>query len=128
VPAARCGDVLWLFDGTARDAPKARMFVCLDPEQGWCARIVSRPPRHEPVAISRNDHPFLDHDSYIETGIPIEFLEDELADAIAAGRRVGRISADAARSIVAAWQRARVTPPYARDAVIRRVKEEFGIA
>ncbi len=104
------------------------MFVCLDPEQGWCARIVSRPPRHEPVAVSRNDHPFLDHDSYIETGIPIEFLEDELADAIAAGRRVGRISADAARSIVAAWERARVTPPYARDAVIRRVKEEFGIA
>ncbi len=104
------------------------MFVCLDPEQGWCARIVSRRPRHEPVAIARNDHPFLDHDSYIETGIPVEFYEGELEDAVTEGRLVGQISPDTARRIIAAWERAKVTPPHARDPVISRLKEEFGIA
>lgn len=128
MPAPRCGDVLWLFDGTARGESKMRMFVCLDPEQGWCARIVSRQPRHDPVAIGRSDHPFLDHDSFIETGMPVEFYEGELEDAVADGRLAGRISADAARRIVAAWERAKVTPPYARDAVVKRVKDEFGIA
>jgi hypothetical protein len=37
LPKGRCGDVLWLFDGTARGESKLQMFVCLDPEQGWCA-------------------------------------------------------------------------------------------
>ena len=124
----RCGDVLWLFDGTASSERKDRMFVCLDPEQGWCARIVSKRPRHEPVAIGRRDHPFLYHDSYIETGMPVDFLESEFEDAVADGRRVGRISAAVARRIVLAWERADVAPPQARDAVVKRVKEEFGIA
>ena len=78
--------------------------------------------------MARNDHPFLHHDSYIETGIPVEFYEDELENAVSEGRLVGRISPDTARRIIAAWERAKVTPPYARDPVIRRLKEEFGIA
>ncbi len=88
---------------------------------------MSRRPRHEPVAISRDDHPFLTHDSYIETGMPIEFYEGEFEDALSEGHFAGRISADVARRIVAAWERAKVTPPYARDTVIKRMKEEFGI-
>jgi hypothetical protein len=118
-----CGDVIWLYDATAARDAKTRMFVCLDPEQGWCARIVTRRPRHHPVLIRKSDHPFLDHDSYVETGMPVEFLDDDLATAGCAGR----ISGAVARSIVEAWQRSDVTPEEARDSVILRLKLEFGI-
>ena len=121
---ARCGDVLVLYDATAARQPKARMFVCLDPEQGWCARIVTRQPRRHPVMMDPRDHPFLDHHSYIETGMPVEFLDDELESS----RSVGRISASVAHRIVEAWQRSEVVPPQARDAVIARVRSEFKIA
>ncbi len=120
---ARCGDVLWLFDGTAVRDRKMRMFVCLDPTQGWCARIVTRPPRHEPVLMERRDHRFLRHDSYVETGTPVEFGDDEIEE----GRLAGRISADLARRMITAWERAEVAPPHARDAVIGHLREEFGI-
>jgi hypothetical protein len=79
------------------------------------------------VAISRDDHPFLDHDSYVETGMPVEFYEGEFEDAVSEGRLIGRISPDAARRIIAAWERAKVTPPYARDAVVERAPLAFCI-
>jgi hypothetical protein len=118
-----CGDVIWLYDATASRDTKTRMFVCLDPEQGWCARIITRRPRHHPVLIGKSDHPFLDHDSYIETGMPVEFLDDDLATAQCAGRILDAV----ARSIIDAWQRSEVTPEEARDAVIMRIKSQFEI-
>ncbi len=79
------------------------------------------------MPVRKNDHPFLDHDGYIETGIPVEFYEGEFENAISEGRLAGKISADVARAIVSAWERAKVTPPDAREAVVKRIKEEFGL-
>jgi hypothetical protein len=120
---ARCGDVMWLYDATAARDPKLRMFVCLDPAQGWCARVLSREPRHGGVPIAAAEYSFLSRDSYIETGMPIEMLEDEINQ----GRRAGQISTTTAQRIVAAWERSLVTPPCARDAVITELKSTFGI-
>jgi hypothetical protein len=122
-----CGDVLWLFDGTAAGATKERMFVCLDPENGWFARIVTRQPRRDPVQLTIAAHPFLDHDSFVETGIPVEFYEGEIEEAVDRGRNVGRISIEAARRVMIAWQGAEVTPPQARDVIVRRLRETFGL-
>jgi hypothetical protein len=124
---ARVGDVLWLYDDTAARERKRRMFVCLDPERGWFARIVSDPPRHaksdDYVPVMRADHAFLDHDSFVETGREVDFGEDEFESI----RPVGRISASCARRNIDAWQKSRVAPVEVRDVVVARLTSEFGI-
>jgi hypothetical protein len=120
----RCGDVLVLFDSTAAHQVKDRMFVCVDPVEGWFARIVTREPRHYPVKITVADHPFLDHDSYIETGIPAQYQDDEIEEAEQAGIR-GRISEATAKRMLTAWEEAEVTPPLIRDAVLRHLRETY---
>jgi hypothetical protein len=120
----RCGDVVRLFDATAAGDAKDRMFVCLDPVNGWFARIVTREPRHHPVRLRATDHDFLDHDSHIETGIPVQFYDDDLQEAEATGP-VGRISPEMATRMLDAWQRAEVTPPVVRDLVVRQLRETY---
>ena len=87
----RCGDVVQLFDATAAGDAKDRMWVCLDPVNGWFARIVTREPRHYPIRLRAADRGFLDHDSHIETGIPVQFYDEDLQEADTAGP-VGRIA------------------------------------
>ena len=104
------------------------MFVCLDPIQGWFARIVTREPRHWPVRLHAGpEHGFLDHDSYVETGIPVEFYDDDIEEAEARDGVLGRISADAARRMMNAWAEAEVTPPAARDVILQQLRETFGL-
>jgi hypothetical protein len=122
----RCGDVVRLFDATAAGDAKDRMFVCLDPVNGWFARIVTREPRHYPIRLRAADNDFLDHDSHIETGIPVLFFDDELEEAEAAGQ-VGRISAEVAKRMLAAWERAEVTPLVVRELVTGQLRETFGL-
>ena len=120
----RCGDVVRLFDAAAAGVAKDRRFVCVDPVQGWFARIVTREPRHHPVRLRAADHEFLDHNSFVETGIPIQFFDDDLREADAAGA-VGRISEDVAKRMLTAWQEAEVTPPAVREAIQQHLRETF---
>lgn len=122
----RCGDVLWLFDGTAAGENKDRMFVCLEPTRGWFARIVTRQPRYRPVSLPESGHPFLRHDSYVETGMPVEFYEAEVDESERRGV-AGRVSHTVAAAIVTAWSDARVTPPAAREEIVTRVRETYGL-
>lgn len=125
----RCGDVLRLFDATAQGEVKDRWFVCLDPENGWFARIVTRRPRHQPVQLTQREHPFLDHDSYVEIGLTVTVSDNEIDQALAEnGTPAGRISTHAAIQILAAWKRSELVPPSMMDAIVRHLTEQYRLS
>ena len=76
------------------------MVVCVEPEKGLFFRINTEGKWQVPVFIDRVRHTFLDHDSYIESGDPIE-LDDYIVDQSLRKRGVlGRIDVDVAQQVV----------------------------
>ena len=57
------------------------MHVCLDYAQGWFMRTNTRNWHKPCVPISRQDNPFLDHDSHIQCVI-LELDEFEIDEAV----------------------------------------------
>lgn len=77
--AIRPWDVIVIPDETVRP-PKPKFVMCVEPDEGWFYRINTKrwPPA---VKLVRETlHPFLDHDSYLECGDPLE-IDDFIVEA-----------------------------------------------
>lgn len=92
-------DVLLIFDATIRPAgPK--MVACIHPANGWFYRINSKGHWRPRVPLALAAHPFLDHDSFLECGDPLE-LDDYIVDeALSMHGVIGTISADLCAQII----------------------------
>jgi hypothetical protein len=85
-------DVIWIYDGTTRP-PKPRMVVCIEPDLGWFYRINTK-ARIPAILLRKSDCPFLDHDSYLECGAPLEIDETIVDEALRyTGQPIGRLPA-----------------------------------
>lgn len=83
-------EVIWIYD-TQIDPQHWKMAVCVAPRFGLFFRINSNDHWKPAVAIREADHPFLQWDSYIECGVPLD-LDDSLIEASLTERGVvGRI-------------------------------------
>lgn len=51
------------------------MVVCVEPARGFFFRINTEPKWQTPIAIKKSEHPFLEHDSHLECGIPLDLDE-----------------------------------------------------
>jgi hypothetical protein len=72
-------DVIWYPDETIRP-PGPKMGVCIEPKLGLFFRINTDPKWQTPVRLIKQPyHPFLNHDSYLECGDPLE-LDDYVVD------------------------------------------------
>ncbi|SET75794.1 hypothetical protein [Paracoccus homiensis] len=83
-------DVIWIYDQTTRPQ-KMKMYICLDFDRGWFLRINTKNYPRPSVAISKEQNPFLDHDSHAECGI-LEVDEYEVEDAVQRGGVVGKLN------------------------------------
>lgn len=98
-------DVIWIWDGFIKP-PGPKMVVCIEPTLGFFYRINTEGKWQVPVPILKTDHPFLNHDSFIECGEPFE-LDDYLIDeSIRRSGVLGQIAASLALSIYRAAVRA----------------------
>lgn len=70
MPLVATLDVIWIFDATI-SPPGYKMVACVEPEKGFFYRINTKPWRPA-VELAKADHRFLDHDSYLECGDPME--------------------------------------------------------
>ncbi|MGP9820324.1 hypothetical protein ACTZWW_09940 [Salinarimonas sp. NSM] len=82
--------VIVIPDGTVRP-PKPKMVACVEPTLGYFYRINTR--RWPPIVKLVRDplHMFLDHDSYLECGDPLEIDDYVVRDSIARNGIVGEI-------------------------------------
>ena len=71
-------DVIWYFDETI-EPPKHKMAVCVEPDEGWFFRINTRNFLKPCFPISKDEHPFLKHDSFVNCDLLIldDFIIDE---------------------------------------------------
>jgi hypothetical protein len=83
-------DVIRIHDGTTTP-PKPRMVVCIHYENGWYYRITSK--KWLPcLQLLKIDHPFLDHDSFLECGQPLELSDYEIQNAMNKFGKIGHIN------------------------------------
>lgn len=68
------------------------MVVCIDADLGLYFRINTRGNYQVPVKLERARHPFLDHDSYLECGDPLELDDYVIEEGMRSHRGlVGRV-------------------------------------
>jgi hypothetical protein len=68
-------EVIWIMDECIRP-PGPKMVVCVEGELGFFFRINTKAGWQQSVLLKKSpDHPFLDHDSHLECGDPLE-LDD----------------------------------------------------
>ncbi|WP_375450608.1 hypothetical protein [uncultured Devosia sp.] len=94
-------DVTVIFDATLRK-PAPKMVVCIHPANGWFYRINSKGHWRPRVAVALAEHGFLDHDSFVECGDPLELDDYVVHEALERHGIVGTISASACPGIIAA--------------------------
>lgn len=95
-------DVVWIYDGMIRPTG-FKMVVCIHPENGWYYRINTKSHWRPCVAIPLADHSFLDHDSFLECGDPLELDDYLIEEALEkTNGPIGRISSGLCAEIVAA--------------------------
>lgn len=94
------------------------MQVCIDYEAGWFLRINTKDNIRPCVAIPKNLHPFLDHDSHVECTLN-EIDEFEIEDALNREGIIGRLDLSLAAEIHEAMQRT----PYTS----KRDKEQLAV-
>jgi hypothetical protein len=79
VSALKPLDVIWYPDETIRP-PGPKMGVCIEPTLGLFLRINTHPRWQTPIKLIKEPHHgFLDHDSYLECGDPLE-LDDYVVE------------------------------------------------
>jgi hypothetical protein len=72
-------EVIWIHDDCI-SSPGPKMVVCVEATLGFFFRINSRPNWQQSLPLKKGaDHPFLDHDSFLECGDPLE-LDDYVID------------------------------------------------
>ncbi|MCX7931607.1 MAG: hypothetical protein N2588_03565 [Rhodovarius sp.] len=75
-------DVVWPHDHLAKP-PTWKMWAAVSVRRGWFLRINSRGDYPGSVRLLREDHPFLDHDSYLGCGGDLIVVDDyALAEAL----------------------------------------------
>jgi len=94
------------------------MYVCLDFDEGWFLRINSKDHFKPCVPITKKQHPWLDHDSYVECTF-LMLDEYEVEESIRSEGVVGQVSHDL-KSVVLGHLSA---APYIRDDDKRRLDE-----
>ena len=95
-------DVVIISDNIIRP-PGPKMVVCICPEHGFYFRINTEPKWQTPVLLRKAGvHDFLDHDSYLECGSPIE-LDDYVIETTGnRGKVIGAIAAAVLPEIIEA--------------------------
>lgn len=92
-------DIILIPDDTVRP-PKPKFVVCVEASLGLFYRINTK--KWRPVVfLSKMDHPFLDHDSYIESGDPLEIDDYIVNESIRKKGIIGQISNEVALKIIA---------------------------
>jgi hypothetical protein len=72
-------EVIWIYDECI-SPPGPKMVVCVEATLGLFFRINSRASWQQSLPLKKGvDHPFLDHDSFLECGDPLE-LDDYVID------------------------------------------------
>lgn len=113
MPLVEALDVVRIHDGCIRP-PGPKMIVCVEPELGFFFRINTEGKWQHPVKLSKlPDHPFLDHDSYLECGDPLDLDDYMLQQALDRRPVLGKISRQLVPDILAAVDKA--TTLTARD-------------
>lgn len=110
-------DVILIDDETVRP-PKPKFVVCIEPDQGWFYRINSKGHWRPCVPLVRiPDHMFLDHDSFIECGDPLE-LDDYIIETSLERRSViGSVSRTICAALIDALAQARYLKEEDRAAI-----------
>ena len=95
-------DVMIISDDIIRP-PGPKMVVCICPEHGFYCRINTKPKWQTPVLLRKvGVHDFLDHDSYLECGSPIELDDYVIENTGNRGEVIGAIAAAVLPEIVEA--------------------------
>lgn len=93
------------------------MVVCVEPRLGLYYRINSEPKWQVPVTIYKSNNPFLDHDSYLECGSPLELDDYLVEESIQENGILGMLHASHIPAICAAIIRSRRIRPDDRQAI-----------
>ncbi len=108
-------EVVRIFDETTTPA-KRRMIACIHVGNGWFFRINSK-RWQTPVLLRKFDHPFLDHDSYLECGEPLD-VDDYLIDqAIAKFGILGKLAEVVVPDVLQAVDKARTLTKRDKEAI-----------
>ena len=95
-------DVVIISDEIIRP-PGPKMVACICPEHGFYFRINTKPKWQTPVLLQKAGvHDFLDHDSYLECGSPIELDDYVIENTGNRGKVIGAIAAAVVPKIVEA--------------------------
>lgn len=82
-------DVTVIFDQTIRP-PGPKMIVAICPELGWFYRINTK-PWTPAVRLTVQLHPWLDHDSHLECGDPLELDDYTIESSLDRHGVIGRV-------------------------------------
>jgi hypothetical protein len=91
-------DVTIIYDVTIRP-PGPKMVVAVCPELGWFYRINTK-PWTPAVKLSRELHPWLRHDSFLECGDPLELDDYTILESLRHHGIVGRVDRSLAQPVV----------------------------
>lgn len=92
MPLVSTLDVIWISDETITP-PHPKMVVCIEPDLGLFYRFNSRDHWKPCVFVAREpDHGFLDHDSYIECGDPLELDDYIVSESLKRRGVIGSVS------------------------------------
>ena len=75
------------------------MVACIEPDQGLFFRINSKGTWQTPVKLEKQDHDFLERDSFLECGEPLELDEYLIDESIADRGIIGAVSATKVQEI-----------------------------
>jgi len=106
VPLLRPLDVIMIYDDCIRP-PGPKMVVCIEPDLGMFFRINTKDRWQVSVKLALEDHPFLDHDSYLECGDPLELDDYVIEEALRRRPVIGTLSRMLIASILVAIESAR---------------------
>lgn len=84
-------EVIWIYDATITP-PGNKMVAAIHPERGWFYRINTKPRRPCVKLIKTPDHEFLDHDSHLECGDPLEIDDYLIEEGLRNRGVIGRIA------------------------------------
>jgi len=117
------GQVIWIYDSMI-SPPGNKMVACVEPRQGFFYRINTKGHWRPAVRLSRAEHPFLDHDSHLECGDPLEIDDYLIEEGLRHRGVIGALSPSACRAVEAVLDQAR-TLSRADKAAIRAALAEI---
>ena len=94
-------EVILFFDGCIRP-PNWKMIVCVEPHLGLFFRINTAGKWQTPVKIDKNRHSFLQRDSHIECGEPLDIDDYIVQQSIDEKGILGKVHKDLVAPIYAA--------------------------